>query len=172
MYPCACHACSPVKLLTFLGSHFLRSKVNVWQSSDSTVLLCRKRKVIHRRRSIGATCSVDARGIGSWHLRVFGGHTLSVYITFQSATGPSSEVCFVSVQQRNAGPLGHWLACGLVIMGELEMESLMMTMPVLPTLTYNEAVQLSYLLLHHGVPAFRATLCLENCLLLTLKRHD
>ena len=136
MHSCACHACSPVKVADiFLGSHlprFLASRdlVNyVWQLSDSIVLLCRKRKATLKRRSIGATCSGDARGIGSWHLRVFGGHTLLVYITFQSATGLSSEVCFVSVQQRNAGPLGHWLACGLVIMGELDMESLMMTMP-------------------------------------------
>lgn len=48
--------------------------------------------------------------------------------------------------------LGIGLHVGLVIMGELEMESLMMTMPVLPTLTYNEAVQLSYLLLHQVCP--------------------
>ena len=39
----------------------------------------------------------------------------------------------------------------------------MMTMPVLPSLTYSEAeaVHQSHLLLHLGVPTFRATFCLE-----------
>ena len=73
-------------------------------------------------------------------------HTLSVYITFQSATDLSQKLCFVTVYQRTAGPLGHWLACDLVIMGEPGMEVLMMTMPVLPIMTYSgaEAVLICY----------------------------
>lgn len=144
------------------GAHFLRC----WQSSESIVLPCRKRKVTHKRRSIGATCSGDAQGIGS---RRFLAGTHSRCILHSSQLPVCLQKFALCLFTAQAGPLGHWLACGLVIMGEPEMESLMMTMPVLPTLTYNEAVQWSYLLLHHGVPAFGATLCLEYCLLLTLR---
>ena len=49
----------------------------------------------------------------SWQAHILGVYYIPV------GSGLSSEVCFVSARQHNAGPLGHWLACGLVIMGEL-----------------------------------------------------
>lgn len=60
-------------------------------SFDCIILLCRKRKVTHKRRSIGVIYSGDPQYHGSRDWLIFSGHTLSVYITFQSVTSLSSE---------------------------------------------------------------------------------